>query len=57
MIKSRRVCRRVCSTHGREGSACRVYVRKPEGKRQLRRPGRRWDDKIKMHLTEIGWVE
>jgi hypothetical protein len=30
-------------------------VEKPEGKRQLRRPRRRWKGKIKMDLREIGW--
>jgi hypothetical protein len=28
----------------------RVLVRKPEGKRQLERPRRRWEDNIKMEL-------
>jgi hypothetical protein len=28
---------------------------KPEGKRPLRRPRRRWVDNIKMDLREIGW--
>jgi hypothetical protein len=28
---------------------------KPEGKRPLGRPRRRWVDNIKMHLKEIGW--
>jgi hypothetical protein len=32
----------------------RVLVGKPEGKRPLGRPRRRWDDGIKMELTEIG---
>jgi len=32
----------------------RVLVRKPEGKRQLRRPRRRWEDNIKMDLQEVG---
>jgi hypothetical protein len=27
--------------------------RKPEGKRPLGRPGRRWEDNIKMHLQEV----
>jgi hypothetical protein len=31
-----------------------VLVGKPEGKRPLGRPRRRWDDNIKMHLREIG---
>jgi hypothetical protein len=30
-------------------------VAKPEGKRSLRRPRRRWVDNIKMDLREIGW--
>jgi len=29
-------------------------VVKPEGKRQLRRPRRRWEDNIKMDLKEVG---
>jgi hypothetical protein len=34
---------------------CRVLVRKPEGKRPLERPRRRWEDGIKMDLREIVW--
>jgi hypothetical protein len=30
-------------------------VGKPEGKRPLERPRRRWEDGIKMDLREIGW--
>jgi hypothetical protein len=33
----------------------RVLVGKPEGKRPLGRPRRRWEDGMKMHLMEIGW--
>jgi hypothetical protein len=33
----------------------RVLVGKPEGKRPLGRPRRRWEDEIKMYLREIGW--
>jgi hypothetical protein len=33
----------------------RVLVAKPEGKRPLERPRRRWKDGIKMDLREIGW--
>jgi hypothetical protein len=33
----------------------RVSVGKPEGKRPLERPRRRWEDGIKMDLREIGW--
>jgi hypothetical protein len=32
----------------------RLLVRKPEGKRPLGRPRRRWIDNIKMDLLEIG---
>jgi hypothetical protein len=32
----------------------KVLVRKPEGKRPLGRPRRRWVDNIKMDLGEIG---
>jgi hypothetical protein len=32
-----------------------VLVGKPEGKRQVERPRRRWKDGIKMDLMEIGW--
>jgi hypothetical protein len=32
----------------------RVLVRRPEGKRPLGRPRRRWEDNIKMDLRQIG---
>jgi hypothetical protein len=32
-----------------------VVMGKPEGKRPLERPRRRWEDGIKMYLREIGW--
>jgi hypothetical protein len=37
-------------------------VGKPEGKKQLRRPKRRWEDNIKMDLQEVrcevmGWID
>jgi hypothetical protein len=32
----------------------RVLVGRPEGKRPLGRPGRRWEDNIKMDLRERG---
>ena len=40
----------------------KVLVRKPEGKRPLWRPRRRWEDNIKMDLEEVGrgcgdWME
>jgi hypothetical protein len=36
-------------------NAYRILVGKPEGKRPLGRPRRRWVDNIKIHLREIGW--
>jgi hypothetical protein len=41
---------RSCSTNGRNKNACRILVGKPEGKRLLGGPRRRWVD-----LIEIGW--
>jgi hypothetical protein len=35
-------------------SAYRVLVVKPEGKGQLGRPRRKWEDNIKMYLQEVG---
>jgi hypothetical protein len=32
----------------------RILVGKPEGKRQLGRPRRRWDDNNRMDLQEVG---
>jgi len=32
----------------------RALVGKPEGKRPLGRPSRRWDNNIKMDLQEVG---
>ena len=39
---------------GEERGAYRVLVGKPEGKRPLGRPGRRWVDNIRMDLQEVG---
>jgi hypothetical protein len=36
------------------GGVYRVLVGKPEGKRPLGRPRRRWEDNIKMNLQEVG---
>ena len=40
----------------------RVLVGKPEGKRPLGRPRRRWEDNIKMDIEEVGcggmdWIQ
>jgi hypothetical protein len=40
---------------GEKRDAYRILVGKPEGKRPLERPRRRWEDNIRMDLREIGW--
>jgi hypothetical protein len=36
------------------GGAYKVFVRKPEGKRPLGRPRRRWMDNNRLDLQEVG---
>ncbi|KAJ4428831.1 hypothetical protein ANN_25824 [Periplaneta americana] len=40
---------------GESRNAYRVLVGKPEGKKPLGRPRRRWEDNIKMDLREVGY--
>jgi hypothetical protein len=40
---------------GEKRNAYRLLVGKPEGKRPLGRPRRRWADNIRMDLGEMGW--
>jgi hypothetical protein len=42
---------------GKKRIAYRLLVGKPEGKRPLGRPRRRWVDNIRMDLGEVGWGE
>jgi hypothetical protein len=59
------VATRKASSHEESGESshptefkcfCEVLlVGKPEGKRPLGRPRRRWENNIKMDLREIGW--
>ena len=47
---------------GERSGVYRVLVGKPEGKRPLGRPRRRWEDNIKMDLQEVGsdgldWID
>jgi hypothetical protein len=46
-----------CSTNGEKMNAYRLLVGKPEGKRLLGRPRRRWVDNIRMDLGEVGWSD
>ena len=43
-----------CSFVGEERGVYRVLVGKPEGKRPLGRPRRRWVDNIRTDLQEVG---
>jgi hypothetical protein len=54
MIKSRRM-KRVghVARMGEKRHAYRILVGKPEGKRPVGRPRRRWVDNIKMNLREL----
>jgi hypothetical protein len=58
VIKSRRMkwAGHVACMRYRRG-AYRILVGRPEGKRPLGRPRRRWEDTIKMDLQEAGWTE
>ena len=63
MVKSRRMrWAGHVARMGEERGVHGVLVGKPEGKRLLGRPRRRWEDNIKMDLQEVGvgggdWME
>jgi hypothetical protein len=42
---------------GEKRNAYMLLVGKPEGNRPLGRPRRRWVDKIRMDLLEVGWSD
>jgi hypothetical protein len=46
---------------GEKRGAYRILVGRPEERRLLRRPRRRWEDNIKMDLQKVGrgmdWIE
>jgi len=51
-----------CGAYGAGGGVYTVLVGKPDGKRPLGRPRRRWEDNIKMDLQEVrgacgDWME
>jgi hypothetical protein len=39
----------------RRGKCTRFFAGNPEGKRPFGKLRRRWEDRIRMDLTEIGW--
>jgi hypothetical protein len=46
---------RACSTDGEKRNVYRILMGKPEGKRILGRPRRRWKGNIKTDLREMRW--
>jgi hypothetical protein len=50
-----------CSTNREKSNPYTILVRKPDGKRPLGRPRRRWVDSIKMNLRErwsgMDWID
>jgi len=51
-----------CGTYGGGKRRVQGFDGKPEGKRPLRRPRRRWENNIKKDLQEVGcggmdWIE
>jgi hypothetical protein len=64
VIKSKRMmwARYVAHMEEEERGDFRILVGRPEGKRPLGRPWRRWENNIKMDLREIGidganWIQ
>jgi hypothetical protein len=56
VIKSRRIRRAVHVARMGEGRvAYSILVGRPEGRRPLGIPRRRWEDNIKMDFQEVGW--
>jgi hypothetical protein len=44
-----------CSTNREKMNAYRLLLGKPEGKRPLESPRRRWLDNSRMDFVEVGW--
>jgi hypothetical protein len=58
MIKSRKMrCVGNVARIGEKRNPYRLLMGKPEGRRPLGRPRKRWVDNIKMDLGEIGWSD
>jgi hypothetical protein len=47
-----------CGTHGEVRGAYNILVGRPEGRRPLGRPRRRWEDNIKMDIGfgDVDWI-
>jgi hypothetical protein len=52
---------KACNTHAKRRNACGILVGKPEGKRPLGRPRRRWENiKMDLKLIKLGgmdWID
>jgi hypothetical protein len=46
-----------CGMNGEKRNAYRLLVGKPERKRPLGRPRRRWLNNIRMDFVEVGWSD
>ena len=63
VIKSRRMrWAEHLARMGEDRGVYRVLVGKPQGRRPMGRPRRRWEDNIRMHLRQVGcgcvdWME
>jgi len=59
VIKSRRIrwAVHVASIGEERRGVYSVLVRKPEGKRPLGRPRRRWEDNVKMDIQVVNWID
>jgi hypothetical protein len=56
IMKARRMrCAGHVARMGEKRNAYRLLVGKPERRRPLGRPRRRWVDNIRMDLVEVGW--
>jgi hypothetical protein len=54
-LNKKNVMSGACGTYGERRGVYRVLVGKPEGKRPLGRPRRRWEDNIKTDFKEVEW--
>jgi hypothetical protein len=54
LVAKMRLARNVACI-GEKSGAYRILVRRPDGRRPLGRPRRRWEHNIKMDLQGVGW--